>query len=540
MGRRKIEIQPITHERNRSVTFQKRKNGLFKKAYELGVLCSVDVAVILFEQRPGHPPKLYQYGSSDIREIIQRQLRHDGENDTRGPAEFTGGAAGGKNDDDDDGDDGDGDGEDDGEDVGPPPTKLPSRSKRRGDGQHKPTASGILQPDLDYRIASVPSHMPLGPPQPHLPSPSHSTFGLSSSMHHPHQRQQHPISSDRLRPMDQYQDSQHQSKRPRLDVLTVPQQQQHHQTYGNRGGSQSSMSSPITSGRGGDYSYHPSFQGPPSSHQYSPQYAFPSSGSLPSHSHPYPVSSPGPPPPFISLNPQQAEFSFPPPPPPGSVLPSSSSASRSGSRRDSGGSYPTSRSGPGVYGSENGNGNQSVNGMYAPSPGPGSRPGGGAGPSEQNAGELLPDIFSSASAARGRGTEWPGHSSSGSNGGRAESGEVNPTSPAPANEEDAPVGKNSNASDVWLDFLSPQTATARVSSPTPAKDNGNVSHRTISSASTPARQAQTHVTEDGVNGDTGGKASAAALGLFRMGPRGQDAETHGAEEMEDQQESGDG
>ncbi|KJA16543.1 hypothetical protein HYPSUDRAFT_288848 [Hypholoma sublateritium FD-334 SS-4] len=61
MGRRKIEIQPITHERNRSVTFLKsypssptppcvvqRKNGLFKKAYELGVLCSVDVAVIIF------------------------------------------------------------------------------------------------------------------------------------------------------------------------------------------------------------------------------------------------------------------------------------------------------------------------------------------------------------------------------------------------------------------------------------------------------------------------------------------------------------
>ncbi|KDR71267.1 hypothetical protein GALMADRAFT_75179 [Galerina marginata CBS 339.88] len=71
MGRRKIEIQPITHERNRSVTFLKRKNGLFKKAYELGVLCSVDVAVIIF----GHHVKLYQYGSADIHDIVQRHIR---------------------------------------------------------------------------------------------------------------------------------------------------------------------------------------------------------------------------------------------------------------------------------------------------------------------------------------------------------------------------------------------------------------------------------------------------------------------------------
>ncbi|KAG1816495.1 uncharacterized protein BJ212DRAFT_1355105 [Suillus subaureus] len=77
MGRRKIEIQPITHERNRSVTFLKRKNGLFKKAYELGVLCSVDVAVIIFEERAGHHLKLYQYCSGDIHDIIQRHVRDD-------------------------------------------------------------------------------------------------------------------------------------------------------------------------------------------------------------------------------------------------------------------------------------------------------------------------------------------------------------------------------------------------------------------------------------------------------------------------------
>ncbi|PFH48114.1 hypothetical protein AMATHDRAFT_150563 [Amanita thiersii Skay4041] len=93
MGRRKIEIQPILHERNRAVTFLKRKNGLFKKAYELGVLCSVDVAVIIFEERPDHHLKLYQYSSTDANEIVQRHIRYQGEKDTRGPADFSGTSA---------------------------------------------------------------------------------------------------------------------------------------------------------------------------------------------------------------------------------------------------------------------------------------------------------------------------------------------------------------------------------------------------------------------------------------------------------------
>lgn len=49
-------------------TFLKRKGGLFKKAHELSVLCSVDVAVIIF----GSNKKLYQYSSGDISEIINR------------------------------------------------------------------------------------------------------------------------------------------------------------------------------------------------------------------------------------------------------------------------------------------------------------------------------------------------------------------------------------------------------------------------------------------------------------------------------------
>ncbi|KAF9779244.1 hypothetical protein BJ322DRAFT_992607, partial [Thelephora terrestris] len=87
MGRRKIEIQPITHERNRSVTFLKRKNGLFKKAYELGVLCSVDVAVIVFDNKQGGP-RLYQYGSDDVITIVERAMRFEGDRDTKRPSDF--------------------------------------------------------------------------------------------------------------------------------------------------------------------------------------------------------------------------------------------------------------------------------------------------------------------------------------------------------------------------------------------------------------------------------------------------------------------
>jgi hypothetical protein len=49
-------------------TFLKRKGGLFKKAHELSVLCSVDVAVFIF----GSNKKLYEYSSCDMRELITR------------------------------------------------------------------------------------------------------------------------------------------------------------------------------------------------------------------------------------------------------------------------------------------------------------------------------------------------------------------------------------------------------------------------------------------------------------------------------------
>ncbi|KAI3318537.1 hypothetical protein HD806DRAFT_549159 [Xylariaceae sp. AK1471] len=95
MGRRKIEIKAIKDDRNRSVTFLKRKGGLFKKAHELSVLCSVDVAVFIF----GNNKKLYEYSSGDMRELITRYTYHGGPNEHKGPGDFNGG---GDDDDDED------------------------------------------------------------------------------------------------------------------------------------------------------------------------------------------------------------------------------------------------------------------------------------------------------------------------------------------------------------------------------------------------------------------------------------------------------
>ncbi|CCE61217.1 hypothetical protein TPHA_0A01340 [Tetrapisispora phaffii CBS 4417] len=67
MGRRKIDIQPIVQDRNRSVTFIKRKAGLLKKAYELSVLCQVDVSLIIL----GTNKTLYEFKSmNDIDDFL--------------------------------------------------------------------------------------------------------------------------------------------------------------------------------------------------------------------------------------------------------------------------------------------------------------------------------------------------------------------------------------------------------------------------------------------------------------------------------------
>nr|AAS45991.1 deficiens [Erythranthe lewisii] len=47
MARGKIQIKRIENQTNRQVTYSKRRNGLFKKAHELTVLCDAKVSILM-------------------------------------------------------------------------------------------------------------------------------------------------------------------------------------------------------------------------------------------------------------------------------------------------------------------------------------------------------------------------------------------------------------------------------------------------------------------------------------------------------------
>jgi hypothetical protein len=77
MGRHKIEIKKITNPRGRHVTFNKRKNGLIKKAMELSLLCDCQIALVIFEKRsektnPSERLSLVQYATKDMDDILLR------------------------------------------------------------------------------------------------------------------------------------------------------------------------------------------------------------------------------------------------------------------------------------------------------------------------------------------------------------------------------------------------------------------------------------------------------------------------------------
>jgi hypothetical protein len=58
--RGRVELRRIEDRVSRQVRFSKRRAGLFKKAFELSLLCDAEVALIVFSPAG----KLYEYASA--------------------------------------------------------------------------------------------------------------------------------------------------------------------------------------------------------------------------------------------------------------------------------------------------------------------------------------------------------------------------------------------------------------------------------------------------------------------------------------------
>ncbi|PPS05197.1 hypothetical protein GOBAR_AA15480 [Gossypium barbadense] len=73
MARGKIQIKLIENSTNRQVTYSKRRNGLFKKANELTVLCDARVSIIMFSTTG----KLHEFisPSTTTKQKMQEQLK---------------------------------------------------------------------------------------------------------------------------------------------------------------------------------------------------------------------------------------------------------------------------------------------------------------------------------------------------------------------------------------------------------------------------------------------------------------------------------
>ncbi|KAK4440144.1 Agamous-like MADS-box protein [Sesamum alatum] len=67
-GRRKIEMKLIADENARTVTFSKRRAGLFKKATELSILCGAQVALIIFSIGG----RAYSFGHPNVESVVGR------------------------------------------------------------------------------------------------------------------------------------------------------------------------------------------------------------------------------------------------------------------------------------------------------------------------------------------------------------------------------------------------------------------------------------------------------------------------------------
>ncbi|CAD6239617.1 unnamed protein product [Miscanthus lutarioriparius] len=77
MARRRgrVEVRRIEDRVSRQVRFSKRRSGLFKKAFELSLLCDAEVALLVFSPAG----KLYEYASASIEDTYNRYQQFSGE-----------------------------------------------------------------------------------------------------------------------------------------------------------------------------------------------------------------------------------------------------------------------------------------------------------------------------------------------------------------------------------------------------------------------------------------------------------------------------
>ncbi|KAF3449904.1 hypothetical protein FNV43_RR05983 [Rhamnella rubrinervis] len=80
-GRQKIEMKLIKNEEDRSITFSKRKSGIFKKASEISTLCGAQVGVVIFSSS-GKP---LSYANPSIDSLANRFLNQLEEDDETHP-----------------------------------------------------------------------------------------------------------------------------------------------------------------------------------------------------------------------------------------------------------------------------------------------------------------------------------------------------------------------------------------------------------------------------------------------------------------------
>uniref|UniRef100_A0ACD5XF61 Uncharacterized protein n=1 Tax=Avena sativa TaxID=4498 RepID=A0ACD5XF61_AVESA len=88
MARRgRVELRRIEDRTSRQVRFSKRRAGLFKKAFELSLLCDAEVALLVFSPAG----RLYEYSSSSIEGTYDRyqQFAESGRNLVQGDANIS-------------------------------------------------------------------------------------------------------------------------------------------------------------------------------------------------------------------------------------------------------------------------------------------------------------------------------------------------------------------------------------------------------------------------------------------------------------------